>query len=125
VKGICVDCGAPAEDGHHPTGRGADLSYLDPWFKVGHCHDDHELVHDDLRSAGLEVAPAGNSFLAELELGLRRVGLFLGRLPGVAVLGDLLVMLARWCASKADGLRLVITALDAGAPGWRLLPGMT
>ena len=124
MKGVCIQCGAQAEDGHHPTGRGSDLAYLDPWLKIAHCHSDHELAHDDLRSADLEDPSPGNSFLEELELGLRRLGVFLGRLPSAVALGDLLAMLARWCVTKADCLRGVIAALDAGNPGWRSLPGM-
>lgn len=124
MNGVCIHCGAPAEDRHHPTGRGPDGGYLDPWFKIPHCHNDHELVHDDLRSAKLENATPGDSFLEHLESGLRRLGVFLGRLPGVAALGVLLAMLARWCTDKADGLHLVISALDAGLPGWRSAPGM-
>ena len=119
----CFACGSRAEDGHHPTGRGFDGRYLDPWFRTGLCHDDHELAHDDLRTAGLELARSGVGFLDSLELTLRRLGTFLGRLP-TAGTGELLRSLARWCSEKADGLKTVIAALDLALPDWRLLPGM-
>jgi len=124
VNGPCIQCGSRAEDGHHPTGRRPDASYIDAWFKVNLCHDDHELAHDDLRTAGLETARYGGSFVEDFELGLRRLGVLLGRIPAIGAMAEFLALLAGWCSSKADALRRAIDALDQGAPGWRSVPGM-
>jgi hypothetical protein len=52
----CILCGGPSDYQHHPTGRiaGEDSPYLDPTYTVGVCHDDHYLIHDDLKTLGLE-----------------------------------------------------------------------
>jgi hypothetical protein len=123
VTGDCLLCGGPGEDRHHPTGRGHDGRYLDPWFRAWLCHDDHELAHDDLRPAGLDSCPQSQTFLDRFAAAMRRLAAFVSRLAGGALDG-FLSDLARWLSDRAEDLHSVIAALDAGLPGWRELPGM-
>ena len=48
----CAICGGRAVDPHHLTGRGSDRLQLDPDLTAPLCHDDHELIHEDLRTEG-------------------------------------------------------------------------
>ena len=128
TAGLCVICGQPAVDDHHLTG-----SRLDPPLMLPHCHDDHELAHDDWNTAGV---PAKNrrlndsdddqppTVLHALYLRLRRLALWLGRLAehGVwqPVSGLLAAALARW----AGGLERCINGLDETAPSWRHARGV-
>ena len=74
----CMWCNAPAVDAHHLTGRAPGRFYLDPELVVPLCHDDHELAHDDLRAARVDV-PARRSWsrLRAVEFRLERLALFL------------------------------------------------
>ncbi|MEX0983924.1 MAG: hypothetical protein WD096_02620 [Actinomycetota bacterium] len=115
-----------ADRRHHPTGRDAYGDYLDPDLIAPCTHSEHETVHDDWKTLGLENPIPTPSFLERLELGLRRLGAFLGRLATscqgswAIFIGGLAAASLRW----ANGLQACRVALDAGAPGWRDLPGM-
>lgn len=124
----CVVCGRPAADDHHLTG-----SKLDPDLTLPHCHDHHELNHDDWWTAGVgakrpkarnddEDTPA--TFLHGLYLRLRRLAMFLGRLVEAGLFLPLSSLLASALAGWAVRLRGCIDALDAGKPGWADLPGL-
>lgn len=125
---VCVICGRPAADDHHVTGHS-----LDPQLSFGHCHDHHELLHDDWNTAGVpaksrarddrdEDAPP--TVLHAVYLRLTRLALWLGRLAQQGVFepiaGKLAAALARWARSLAA----CIAALDAHVPGWRGAPGV-
>ncbi len=125
---VCIVCGRRAVDDHHITG-----SRLDPRLSFWHCHDHHELSHDDWNTAGV---PAKNrqrddtdddqppTVLHALYLRLRRLAMWLGRLAehGVfePIAGRLAAALARWARSLAA----CIAGLDAHVPGWRAAPGV-
>jgi len=125
---VCIVCGAPAADDHHLVG-----ARIDGELTAGHCHDHHELVHDDWwtggvgakRSLGSQVdqdQPA--TFLHRLLFALRRLAMWLGRLAErglfLPVSESLAAALARWAA----GLSQCIAALDAELPGWQATPGL-
>jgi hypothetical protein len=121
----CIVCGRSADDDHHLTG-----SVLDPMLLLPHCHDHHELMHDDWwtagvgakRRRGVEMEPAPATFLDGLYLRLRRLALWLGRLAEASrpISGPLAAAVAGW---STDLLRC-LNALDAGWASWRDLPGM-
>jgi hypothetical protein len=125
-------CGKPADELHHPTARvaGESSPYLDPGFGVPACHDDHALVGDDQRRmADLEpdLARGDVTILDRLEVRLRRVAAFVGRVGealGLAALVALLVSLATHLERWANELGTAIAILDSAMPGWRTLPGI-
>lgn len=125
-------CGAPAEELHHPTARvaGDGSPYLDPGFRVPACHDDHALIYDDQRRmADLEpdLARDDVTILDRLEVRLRRIAAFVGRVGEVfqiAGLIALLIVLASHVEHWANDLAAAIAILDAAVPGWRTLPGI-
>jgi hypothetical protein len=131
---VCPFCGGDASVGHHMTGRDRDDRYLDPRLAPSTCHDDHELIHDDWRTLGVDdrlskkereqARAAGPSTLVErVEMRLRRAAVFFSRLaaqhpewPWLAATAE---ALRRW----ADELARDIAARDQRDPGWRDEPG--
>lgn len=78
--GSCTFCGQPSAHRHHLTGRHPDKTYLHPELVAELCHHHHVLVHNDLRSAGIDVAdPDGCTPVALAAFALRRIAVFLGR----------------------------------------------
>jgi hypothetical protein len=94
------------------------------------CHGDHSLVGDDqLRMADLEpdLAREDVTIFDRVEVRLRRIAAFAGRVAEAIPLAVLMALLAgfgthleRW----ANELASAIAILDAAMPGWRRLPGM-
>ena len=125
-------CGAPAEELHHPTGRvaGEGSPYLDPGFRAPACHNDHALIYDDQRRmVDLEpdLTQTDATILDRLEVRLRRVAAFVGRVGeaiGIAALIALMAGLATHVERWANELGSAIAILDAAMPGWRTLPGI-
>lgn len=121
---ICAICGGAHERGHHLTGRGADGDYLDPDLVAPLCHSDHELVHEDLRQAGVDKPVGAVSIFEQVAYRLERVGVFVGRVAEVAPfawLTSLAAAVHTWSAQ----LYSAAAALDAWNPAWRLLGGLT
>ena len=122
----CAYCGGKHPLTHHATGRDHQLRYLDPSLTIPLCHDHHQLVHDDLRAAGVDDpqtrAAIRLSFVERVEVRLRRLAVAIGRLasmfPGVTFLAHLAERLKRW----ADELSWDLAARDARDPGWRTDP---
>lgn len=125
-------CGQPGVERHHPTARiaGEHSAYLDPEFWAWACHDDHALAYDDqVRMAEFEPELGGpnSTRLEVLEVRLRRVAAFFGRLAeaiGLPALVPILAIFATHADRWANELHDVIGILDAGIPGWRTLPGL-
>jgi hypothetical protein len=120
---LCAICGQPADDPHHLTGRGCDGAYLDPDLTASTCHDDHELLHEDLRNEGVDKPLAQATIVEKIVYRLTRTAVFVGRMaeaiPGMAWLANLARGLRRW----AEDLRGFVAVLDAWNSGWRILPG--
>ena len=128
---VCY-CGRPADELHHPTARvaGEGSPYLDPDFRVPACHDDHALIYDDQRRmADLEpdLGRDDVTILDRLEVRLRRVAAFVGRVGEILQIAGLIALVAglathveRW----ANELAVAIAILDSSVPGWRTLPGI-
>ena len=128
---VCY-CGKRADELHHPTARvaGDGSPYLDPDFRVPACHDDHALAGDDqLRMTDIEpnLSREDATILDRIEVRLRRVAAFGGRIAEVLPVAALVALIAglathldRW----ANELASAIGILDAAMPGWRRLPGM-
>ena len=128
TAGLCVVCGQPAVDQHHLTGW-----RLDPALVLPHCHDHHELAHDDWNTAGVPAKNRGwddadqdepPTMLHTLHLRLQRLSMWLGRLaerglwqPVSGLLAD---ALARWAAV----LQRCINGLDSSVPSWRRASGV-
>ena len=122
----CVLCGRRAHDDHHLTGR-----RLDPQLSLPHCHDHHELVHDDWNTAGVPAKSRGRDdddeddprtlLLDALYLRLRRLGMWLGLLAEAGVLRPITEALASALAQWADELADFTASLDAQCPSWRHL----
>lgn len=76
----CAFCGQPTDHQHHLTGRHPDKTYLHPELTVGLCHQHHVLVHNDLRTLGIDV-PTANDYdpIRLVAFALRRIAAFLGR----------------------------------------------
>jgi hypothetical protein len=122
----CPLCERPRQRRHHVTGRGADGRYLDRKAVIGLCHDHHELIGDDWRTAGADDEKADETFLGSLELRLDRAAMLAGRVAQEApppfswVFQVIATLLASWAASLAGSL----TVLDRYSPGWRAQPGV-
>src|SRR5438093_7108165 len=125
----CVLCGRPAICRHHPTEKTAPTEekpkgqYLDPGFRFPHCHDHHTLVHDDLRTLGLEGTDRAQTVFERNEIRNRTTAAWLVRV--VEVRGDdpiiplILEYMVRWADEQAGGIR----HLDKRYPEWRQDPG--
>ncbi len=124
---VCIVCGRAAQDDHHITGR-----QLDPNLSFWHCHDHHELMHDDWNTAGVpaksqkrdDERQAPPTRLHALMIALQRLSMWLGRLHAAGLfqplVGPLAEAIARWPAL----LQGCIDGLDACQPGWRTAPGV-
>jgi hypothetical protein len=121
----CAICGGDPEDDHHLTGRGSDGEQLDDELVAGLCHDDHELLHEDLRQDGLDKPLRASTIFERVARRLQRVGVFLARVAeGVLPfrwIAGIAAALGRW----ADELNSSVCALDAWNPGWRLAEGVS
>ncbi len=114
----CLLCGEPCEHQHHLTGRGADHEHLDPALTVPLCHNDHELVHQDLRTDEIDRPLTSATVPERIERRLERVATFLGRayefFPFMW-LGCAAAAVRSW----ATELGQFIAALDQWNTGWR------
>ncbi len=124
---VCVICGRRASDDHHVTGRS-----LDPQLSFWHCHDHHELLHDDWNTADVPAknrqrddrdGDAPPTLLHALVFRLRRLAMWLGRLAEAAVFEPIANPLACALARWAVELEAFIVGLDAQLPGWRAVSG--
>jgi hypothetical protein len=123
----CVVCGRPASDDHHVSGR-----QLDPELSFWHCHNHHELMHDDWNTAGVPAKSqkrdddqhAPPTRLHAIQTALQRLAMWLGRLHTADICTPLLGPLAAAVERWATILRGCIDALDASQPGWRESPGL-
>ena len=124
----CAFCGRRSVDEHHVCGHCVDAELTFP-----HCHDHHELLHDDWWTAGVGAKRASGSQqdldlpatkLHRLYLALRRAALWLGRLAANGLFeplaGQFAAALGRWAAD----LLAVMTVLDSALPQWRTVPGI-
>jgi len=124
----CTFCGRRSVDEHHVCGRQVDAALTFP-----HCHDHHELAHDDWWTAGVGAKrPSGSqqdldeppTVLHLLHLALRRAGLWLGRLAANGLFEPLAAPFATALAGWAASLLEAMNALDAVFPQWSTLPGI-
>lgn len=124
---VCLICGRNAHDDHHVTGRS-----LDPQLSFWHCHDHHELLHDDWNSAGVPAKDRQRddrdgdttpTVLHALVLRLRRLAMWLGRLAEAGVFEPVAAALAYALARWATELEACIHRLDAQVSGWRAVSG--
>jgi len=116
----CAITGDSAERRHHITGWGTDDAQLDDDLTVPLSHDGHEVVHEDLRNAGLDKPLEADSVPERIERRLRRAGLFLARVaesvPPLSWMLALAQALTRW----ADELGEWLHRLKTCCPGWEL-----
>jgi hypothetical protein len=75
---ICAICGERSHHAHHLTGREGEPQ-LDPDLVAPVCHDDHDLIHEDLRFEGLDRPLVDATTAERLERRLRRLSFFLLR----------------------------------------------
>ena len=120
----CAICGRAMADLHHLTGRGPDAGQLDPDLVVPLCHDDHELLHEDLRTEGLDRPCHAVTAVERVAHRLQRAGIFLARVaenvPPLCWLAGLAQGMRRWASELLDHVR----TLDDWDSGWRLAPGV-
>ncbi len=114
----CAICGRPAEDPHHLTGRGPDSEYLDDDLAAPLCHDDHELLHEDLRHDRIDKPFGDLSVFERVAYRLERVAVFFSRLAEQAPL-QWIVTLAEAMRRWAGELRRGVDDLDSKHPRWR------
>jgi hypothetical protein len=115
---FCMYCGGAAERRHHGTGRDDRERYFHPGLVFDACHNDHMLVHDDWRSAGIERPGQRLTFVERVELFLRRLAATLCRMDaglGTGFWQMLAAVLQEW----ADELRRFIDHLSERDPDWR------
>lgn len=115
----CAICGQPAVDPHHLTGKGPDGGYLDGELTAPTCHDDHELLHEDLRHDRIDKPLGDVSVFERVAYRLERVAVFFSRLAERTPFSWVIRLAAsmrRW----AGELRSGVNALDAWNPAWRL-----
>jgi hypothetical protein len=126
VSERCAYCGGEDPLAHHATGRDPQLRYLDPNLTIPLCHDHHQLVHDDLRAAGVDDpqtrAAVRLSFIECVEVRLRRLAVAIGRLAGKLPGATFLAQLAERFKGWADELSWDLAARDSRDPGWRTDP---
>ena len=89
---------------HHLTGRDPQLRYLDPHLTLPLCHDHHQLIHDDLRAAGVDDPRERSAerlcWVERVERRLRWLAIAAGRLaasklPAIPLLARLAESLKR------------------------------
>jgi hypothetical protein len=115
----CAICSGPSEDPHHVTGKGPDEEYLDPDLTAPVCHDDHEMIHEDLRNEKLNK-PLGRASIPErIAYRLDRLGVLLSRVAEQLPF-DWVVRVATAVRSWAEELRCFVQGLDLWNPDWRL-----
>jgi len=119
----CVLCGHPSEDPHHVTGWGWKGTQLDDDYRLPLCHDDHELVHDDLRQAGIDKPLQGKTVIEEVARRLERSAALLGRLGEAVPAVSSVLYLARAMRFWAEQLHKVVQLLDNWNPSWRTVVG--
>jgi hypothetical protein len=122
----CAICGRPAagdHDPHHLTGRETPKKQLDDDVTAHLCHDDHELVHEDLRTEGLDRPLGPATPLGRVARRLERVAVFLARVAESVPLMGWMAALAGGVRRWADELHRCEAQLDAWNPGWRLALG--
>lgn len=104
-SGYCTLCGKPSVDRHHVTGRDPDGVYLHREFVADLCHQHHELVHNVLRSQGVDTpdSPVWNVVTCVAHV-LRRVAVFIGQLAPRAdnPMWSQLARVLEECASMLD-----------------------
>jgi hypothetical protein len=111
-------CGNPKDHDHHVSGRGHDHEQLDDEFLFPVCTSDHQLIHDDLRSEGIDNPLLADTVPEIVERCLRRRAVIVARLherlewPWLALAADAL-------ARMADMLYDHVEELDYRFPGWR------
>ena len=115
---LCAFCGAPADDDHHLDGCDVAGRHLDDLLRGPKCHDDHELLHEDLRRQQIDKPLQSTNILDQLERFLRRVAVYVGR-AAEATGFQWCLALAGSCARWAERLHAAIVALDARDPAWR------
>jgi hypothetical protein len=126
VSARCLRCGAAGlSRRHHPTGKDEQGDYLDPEFTLDHCHDCHELIHDDWHTAGLadEAQATPQPAIVRLELGLRRLAVMLARHAEAQPTNSLWPILARLAAKWAAVVAHTVRRWDERDPDWRRDPG--
>jgi len=89
------------------TGRGRDHAYLDPDLYLSLCHDDHELVHEDLRAEQVDRPTEEASAGRRVAYRLRRTALLLVRVAES-------VSSLQWLARLAEALRRWASELEEG-----------
>ena len=118
VSEPCLLCGEPSDHQHHLTGRGVDHAQLDQTLTVPLCHDHHELVHQDLRSGGIDKPLQSTTPPERIARRLERVSTFLGRVYDFFPFSWLAVA-ATAVRGWATELAQFITALDQWDIRWR------
>jgi hypothetical protein len=124
----CVLCGLAAIEAHHITGKppaylyGKDRPHIDPDLTVPVCKRCHKLLHEDLRSQGIDIPADGLAWtvLDLNEFRLARLACFLGRLADVAG-PPWAAELANVLRTSADELDDHRRALDHHVPDWAQL----
>jgi hypothetical protein len=114
----CIACSKPADHGHHVTGRGSDHDQLDSDLTVPLCHEDHVLIHQDLRTAGIDDPTEMNTVPERIEHRLRRVATLLGRLSEF-LSSTWISAAAIAVVSWANELSQFVAAMDHWNLGWR------
>jgi hypothetical protein len=108
----CLLCPAVASEAHHLTGKppaylfGKDRPHIDPDLTVLVCKPCHKLLHEDLRSQGVDISADGLTWtvLDRNEFRLARLACFLGRISEVGA--------TPWVAALAVVLRTAADDLD-------------
>jgi hypothetical protein len=119
----CVICGVPADDPHHYGGRNHESCYLDPHATAPVCHDDHELLGDDMRAEGLEAPCVGTTVLEELAHRMEGFAVLMARVAEVRPDDRWLANLASASRIWADDAHELVRRFDELLPDWRAVDG--
>ena len=101
---LCVFCDRVAVDRHHITGRGPDGAYLDDEHIADLCHDHHEVIHNILRSQGIDTPPPDAEQTALNAYAMHRDAVFVGQY-GTRIADPILVRIAANLEATAHQLR--------------------